>query len=762
MKVFLSYAGKNEPLAIQLEQDLQRYGLEIWRDRRHLSVGDDWQAQIREAIRTSDGVLYLGTPAARASRVIHGEVHLAKMYKKPIYPIFAVGEVWADVALLELISMHYVDLRGEHYTEGIVHLVRSIRQGVPPDSSPLRGDIQENPLHNGSGATKMMRESLRKYMQAVFAFLQGEQVHSANAPESTRQRTRPAAAHPRNPYKGLEAFTREDVRDFFGREAVVEHMVQEVRHLISLEAYPDKKRDPRFLTVVGPSGSGKSSIVMAGLLPRLLKGQDIPGSDNWILLPVVRPGERPLGALAHALHERLAGGVSQEDILRDLRDPSICALDVYSGQIVAPGQRVILLVDQFEKLFTQTSNREEREQFVHQLVTAAAEPENRVLVLVTLRVDFSDHPMHYQLLHPALEAHRIALPPMTMDNLRAVIEDPARLPDVALHFEENLVGDLLFDLHGQEENLALLQFTLAELFHRRQGNCLTGQAYREICGVRGALDQHAQRTYENLPTDEHRRRAQALFTRLINPGGLGQDATRRRVPSSEFADTEDPLMQETLEAFIHARLITANRITTNRKPGGSESTPIYEISHEALISAWGQLTTWVAAARDDMLLRQTLDNDIEKWEREPEGRLYTSHRLQEALAWAERNLPSERERRFLHASRRSQRREKAHQRGVLAALICLMIIASGIPAYLLSHNSGAMVVTNLRDSGQGSLPDEIQSAPPESTIIFDPSLKGKTIVLTNQDLEITKNLTINGPGPDTERVSLTNQGKNGI
>jgi hypothetical protein len=755
MRIFLSYASKNESLARQVERDLQCCGIEVWRDRRHLLVGDDWQTEIREAIRTSNGVLYLGTPAARASRVIQGEVSIAKMYEKPVYPIFATGETWTDVALLELISMHYIDIRGERYAEGIARLARSIGQGVPPDTSLPQGEIQTSPVHDGSGEKRPMRETIRKFVQALVALPQEQQASSAEASTGHPQGIRPAVVDPRNPYKGLKAFTREDARDFFGREAVVERMIKEIGHLIAMEHYADKKRDPRLVTVVGPSGSGKSSVVMAGLLPRLQKGEDIAGSDRWILLPVVRPGDSPLRVLAQALHERLARGVGREDILRDLRDPSMCALDVYAGQIAGPGQRVILLVDQFEELFTQTADHEEREQFVHQLITAATEPENRVFVLATLRVDFSDYPMHYQLLHSVIEAHRIALPPMTMENLRAVIEDPARLPDVALRFEENLVGDLLFDLRGQEENLPLLQFTLAELFHRRRGNCLTRQAYEEIGGVHGALDQHAQRTYGNLPTDEHRRRAQALFTRLVNPGGLGQDATRRRVPASEFAEAGDPLTQETLEAFIHARLITANRIATSRKLGEGEGTPIYEISHEALISAWSRLTTWINVARDDMLMRQTLDNDIEQWERGPQGRFYTGHRLKEALAWAGRNLPSEKERRFLQASRRYQRRERTRQRSALVALALLVITALGVPAFLFARNDGTAVVTNLQDSGPGSLRAEIQSARVDSTITFDPSLKGQTIVLTGSDLEIKKNLTISGPGPGAQRVSLT-------
>ncbi|HEY1349049.1 MAG TPA: TIR domain-containing protein [Ktedonobacteraceae bacterium] len=758
MRIFFSYASKNESLALQLERDLQGCGIEVWWDRRRLLVGDNWQTEIREAIRTSDGVLYLGTPAARASRVIQGEVSIAQMYEKPIYPIFAVGEDWADVALLELISMHYIDIRGEHYTKGIAHLVGSIGQGVAPRRFLPQEEIPPAPVHNASGEKRTMREIIRKCVQALVAFSHKEQASTEDGSAD------PQGAHlptddPRNPYKGLRAFTREDARDFFGREAVVTRMIKEIRHLIAMEQYADKKRDPRFVTVVGPSGSGKSSVVMAGLLPRLQKGEDIAGSDGWILLPVVRPGESPLRVLAQALYERLARAVSREDVLRDLRDPSMCALDVYAGQIAGPGQRVILLVDQFEELFTQTTDHEEREQFVHQLITAATEPENRVLVLVTLRVDFSDYPMHYHLLHPVIEAHRIALPPMSMENLRAVIEDPARLPDVALCFEENLVGDLLFDLRGQEENLPLLQFTLAELFHRRRGNCLTRQAYEEIGGVQGALDQHAQRTYANLPTDEHRQRAQALFTRLVNPGGLGQDATRRRVAASEFADSRDTLMQETLEAFINARLITAGRIATSRRLGEGEGTPIYEISHEALISAWGRLTSWINAARDDMLMRQTLDNDIEQWEREPQGRFYTGHRLKEALAWAGRNLPAEKERRFLQASRRYQRRERIRQRSALVALVLLMITALGVPEFLFARNNGTEVVTNVQDSGPGSLRDAIQLAHADSTITLDPSLMGQTILLTSGDLEITRNLTINGPGSRKQRVSLSNGGK---
>src|SRR6266699_169105 len=225
---------------------------------------------------------------------------------------------------------------------------------------------------------------------------------------------------------------------------------------------------------------------------------------------------------------------------------------------------------------------------------------------------------------------------MEVQDLRAVIKRPAALPDVQLSFEGNLVGDLLFEVQGQVGALPLLQFTLEQLFERRNGYTLTLQAYHEIGGVRGALAKHAESTYASLPSKEHRTLARALFLRLIDPGLTEQDTTRRRATLAELAlptQEETELLQQVTAYFLAARLLTTNEIA---------GTPTIEVSHEALIREWARLNEWLREARDDVRLQQALSEEAVGWEQRGKSRdrLYRGSQLKEARAWARRNSPS--------------------------------------------------------------------------------------------------------------------------
>src|SRR3989442_4700394 len=303
------------------------------------------------------------------------------------------------------------------------------------------------------------------------------------------------------------------------------------------------------------------------------------------------------------------------------------------------------MTDQFEELFTQTLSEQERQRFIDLLVAAVTEPGGPLIVLLTLRADFYDRPMHYPQLSQLIEAHQKSILPMNPHELRAVIEQPAVLPDVQLLFEDNLVGDLLFEAQGQAGALPLLEFTLDQLFQLRDGHWLTRQAYQQIGGVKGALARHAESTYGSLPSEEHRQLARALFLRLIEPGATEQDTTRRRAALAELS-LPDPqqtaLIWEVADAFVAARLLTTNEVA---------GTTTIEVSHEALIREWTRLAGWLHEAREDVILQQAISADAAEWARRsrPEDRLYRGTQLVEAQAWAERNVPSVEELTFLKA-----------------------------------------------------------------------------------------------------------------
>jgi WD40 repeat protein len=303
------------------------------------------------------------------------------------------------------------------------------------------------------------------------------------------------------------------------------------------------------------------------------------------------------------------------------------------------------MIDQFEELFTQTLSERERQRFIDLLVAAVTEPVGPLIVLLTLRADFYDRPMHYPQLSQLIEAQHKSVLPMNLRDLRAVIEQPAALPDVQLLFEGDLVGDLLFEAQGQAGALPLLEFTLDQLFWQRDGHWLTREAYQQIGGVKGALAKHAESTYASLPSDQHRRLARALFLRLIDPGVTEQDTTRRRAALSELSlpnPKQTAIMREVADTFVTARLLMTNEVA---------GTTTIEVSHEALIREWARLAEWLREAREDITLQQAISGDAAEWTRRgrPVDRLYRGAQLTEAQVWAERNVPNADEVDFLHA-----------------------------------------------------------------------------------------------------------------
>ncbi len=375
--------------------------------------------------------------------------------------------------------------------------------------------------------------------------------------------------------------------------------------------------------------------------------------------------------------------------------------------VASPQQKVVLLVDQFEEVFTLTTDEAERQHFFELLVTAVTEPRGPLFVILTLRADFYDRPMQYPELYRLIDNHHVSVLPLERDELRRVIEQPANLPEVQLTFESGLVDELLFDMQGQSGALPLLEFTLDQLFQRRNGYQLTLQAYHEMGGIKGALSQHAEETYQALPSDAHRQAARDIFLRLIEPGTTEQDTTRRRAAHAEF-EPADPMqaqqMRETLEAFIRARLLTTNQVAGKTT---------VEVSHEALIREWIRLAEWLREARGDILFQRSLSEAVAEWEqgKRPRERLYRGARLKEAQGWARRNRPSEQEEAFLQ---------------------------------------------DIQDNVNGSLRYCIENAPRGSTITFAQGLRGTIKLGESLEFLSGEQLTIQGPGADQITISSGN------
>lgn len=599
-----SYADAESKFVTRLKLTFQAKGVSTLSGRTIRRQGAEHKSRVlQEAIRAAQAVLLIASPEARSSRHVQESLQIARIYRSRVCALLIEGENWQEC------------------------------------------------IPNESGEFLAMIDARGKSDDQVFEEVRaalGEDRQAASAAEEPEKPLPP----PRNPYKGLNAFQSEDQRDFFGREAAIGELGAALQ--ATLDAETRGADSVRLLAVVGPSGSGKSSVVLAGLLPRLGAGL-LPGSETWLYLDPLLPGAHPLESLTLVLAKHFPAR-SLKTIRDDLEADTSRGFHLSANQLrTRPEQRVVLFIDQFEEVFTQAIADEDRQHFLDLLVTAATEQHGAAIVMLTLRADFYDRPMHYPAFFERLEASRRILLPLDLKGLREAIEKPAGLPDVQLTFEGNLVGDLVYEMQGQVGALPLLQFTLDQLFERRSDHQLTLQAYRDMGGVRGALARHAESIYASFPSEEHRKMARVLFLRLIDPGPIEQEATRRRAFLTELRlsdPKEAALMEEVVAAFIAARLLTANSM---------DGVPTVEVSHEAVIREWPRLADWLRYARNDILLQQGISADAAEWLRrgKPVDRLYRETELTEAQAWMERNIPSKDEVEFLQSSLEEQRLQQA-------------------------------------------------------------------------------------------------------
>jgi transcriptional regulator with XRE-family HTH domain len=694
--VFLacSYADTEKAIVTQLKTVLQEQRLPLHSSRQIRRPGVEHPSRVLgEAIRAAQMILLIVSPHARSSRHVREALELARMYRRPVLAIWIEGEHWQEC--------------------------------LPPGTHELPVSIDARTRDDPS-----LFEEIVTLLQHGWL---DPGTTTSSAPAEAKERL--LASEPRNPYKGLQAFHQADQHDFFGRDGLIDELTSALAGALQIEQ--PGQQSARLLAIIGPSGSGKSSVMMAGLLSRLQQG-GLPDSEEWIYLSPIVPGMHPIESLALAFAERLP----DRNLLmlrHDLEGDSARGLHQLAAALTPhQGTRVLLVVDQFEELFTQTSTQEERQQFIDLLVCALTEPRGPVMVVLTLRADFYDRVLSCSALGSLIEQHHCAVHPMDIQELRMVIERPAHLPDVQLTFEGDLVGDLLFEMHGQVGALPLLQFTLDQLFQRRCGHQLTYAAYYEVGGVKGALARHAECTYASLPSEKHQRLARTLFLRLIKPGATEQDATRRRAARSELLlpdPVETVILEEVTEAFIKAHLLTSNTLA---------GTAVLEVSHEALIREWPRLANWLQGAREDIRLQQTISQDAVDWQErsKPKDRLYRGSQLMEAKAWARRNSPSSNELAFLCAS------TAARIRYCINALVIILLLLSmaGLTVWFRLHlPPDPRRVTTLENDGPGSLRWAIDNAPAGSTITFDTNLQG-TILLTSDHLHISKLLHIRGPG----------------
>jgi WD40 repeat protein/basic membrane lipoprotein Med (substrate-binding protein (PBP1-ABC) superfamily) len=419
------------------------------------------------------------------------------------------------------------------------------------------------------------------------------------------------------PYKGLQYFDETDADLFIGREALTAKLVERVLSLVAKNG----SSQGRFLAIVGASGSGKSSLARAGLVPALRWNKS---SANW-LIHIFTPTAHPLESLAASLTQEDASLVTTATLMDDLgRDARSLSLFLNRGLKLARADVHLLVVDQFEELFALCRSEEERFAFIDNLITAAFQTDGQAILVITLRADFYASCASYPELRAALAGQQEYIGAMNDDELRRAIEEPARRGRWEL--EPGLADLLLHDAGHEPGALPLLSHALLETWQRRRGRMLTLSGYTSSGGVRGAIAETAEAVFTDQLTKRQQAIARRIFLRLteLSDETVTGD-TRRRASFKELIlnPEEAGETQSVLKALADARLITT----------GQDSA---EVAHEALIREWPTLRGWLEDNREGLRLHRHITDAAQEWltsNREPDG-LYRGARLAQSREWA--------------------------------------------------------------------------------------------------------------------------------
>ena len=464
----------------------------------------------------------------------------------------------------------------------------------------------------------------------------------------------PLPADTPSPYRDLRAFQARDAEYFFGREAVTATLLERIGA-------------QQLLAVIGPSGSGKSSVVLAGLVPAVRQKH----SEQWLDV-TMRPGNDPFGALAAAFLSQLAPAIPFEERLkrqqalsRQLHDKGI-ALPALVAELLRDraATQLLLIIDQFEELMAQGQLAE---RFVETVIT----PLNRQLplkVVLTMRADFMAAALAIPGLAAALDERIYPLGPMSRAEMSEAITRPVEI--VGARFERGLVSYILDDVGEHAGNLPLLQFTLSRLWERRAGRLLTFAQYEALGKVDGALKGHADSVLAGFEGEDEKAAVRRLVVQLIRPG-LGASDTRRVAAKDQFSADEQALIDE---------LAGQRLLVTDLNDQGEETV---EIAHEALIESWGTLRQWMNADREFRTWQERLRLSMEQWQNaeRDKGTLLRGLSLAQAHNWLEERFEdmSLSEREFIQGSLDQEKRELNQKRiGKLTARVALALALSVI------------------------------------------------------------------------------------
>jgi predicted outer membrane repeat protein len=734
LQIFVSYAKEDREYYEQLEttaRHLVRQGIvALWNPHDAIPAGTPVREEISQHLQQASLIFLLFSPDSLADDACYAQIQQA----------IQIGErepdrVW--IILLRPCGWKEIWEAIEH--KGHFHFLprncRPLSNWPIPDRDDIAQDIASE-----------ITESVRRVRQ--------------REPTAEGPVTPPVVRLP-NPYRGLLSFRIEDAPFFYGRERLTSEVLEKITEMLTPR---NMQKEQRLLAIIGASGAGKSSLLHAGVLPCLMRGE-LAGSEAWMILRTLTlyPGENPLDNLADVLCDHLPAqerSAIQDRLARSPSELGYIVNDIMRsarrGRKISPGAYVVLVIDQFEACLKQETQKESQH-LINLLVTAATRPEYPLLILMTCRANFYEELMKHNDFFELLRAHEVILnEPMTLSEMRAAIEAPVQNLNRAfgsdLRFEDGLVDQLIVDFRGQAEALPFLQFTLCELFARRQDLLLTRRAYQEIQGGHGALAEHAESIYRHLR--EREKEVRRLFLSLVKVS-MGEElnivVARQRVGYAQVLSPDTPAsgaersgMEKIIQAFVDGRLLSAD---------GRGERRTLEISHEVLLQAWPRLETWIRKNEDTLYQKSSATQDARNWQRhgQPTQDLYTGSKLKQLNTLAKHGLVVGNDEPFHTFFRQSQTRRQRKMLGRICIVFVILLLLAPA-AYNIANSSltsHQIRVTSSGDAGPGSLRQALLDVRPDkTTIVLDAGIPDKSIKLSNDLIFAANddNVTLQGNG----------------
>ena len=584
-------------------------------------------------VGTMNNQEFLGTPAYMAPEQLEGQV------------VDGRADIWAFGIVM------YQLLAGVHPFGNFITLENLVQVSNRSQKMPTAAAIAGIPPKLAAIIDRCLEKDIEKRFDSPTSVLKAFK-------EMANQRERRALPPGSCPYLGLNAFQATDSARFYGRQADTR------RAVASLD-------DQTILSVVGPSGAGKSSFIRAGLGPALSGN-----NEQWNVI-TTRPGRDPISGLAAVISGAQKGVEKEKDLARRLRSEPGFVGRVLRRWSRRTGKRVLLFIDQFEELYTQSTTLQDRKAYTKCLAAIADDVASPLRVAVAMRSDFMGRVAEDAEFMTTLSNGLMFLTPLGRKGLREALERP--LDNTEFSFEsENLVNSILNELDQTTGALPLLQFAATQLWDARdkENKILTEAAYQAMGGVTGALVAHAEQIMRDMGPSADKD-VRAIFQRLVT-----QDMTREIVGMRELelVGSDKETTRKLIERLVRARLLVVNTDAAD---------PTVELIHESLISNWPMLALWIKEGKDELAFLSQLRAIAKLWDNRgrPDGVLWRGNQLKEARKWHLKLKDSlqERETAFLASSLRENAKYRRARKMVIGTASVAAAIVLVVGSVAVTH-----------------------------------------------------------------------------